>query len=547
MPDPIAEPRTVDNLGREHYISSIMKVHPVVLALVGLALVAGTFLRLEDMSIMEFKADEGRLLVIANKWIVRGVIPATGGRTSVGGYFAPLFSYLLSIPYVFCRDPVWVTLWIALFNVLGLFLCYLMVRRFWGERVAVVSVILFALSPWAVLYSRKIWNPNVCPPLTILFIYSLLAILVDKKNGYFFPLLLSWLILVQLHPVYLVLGIVPAVAFIIYRPAWKWYHLAAALLLGLVPLVVSIRFLWLRGHDLAGEIGALLLMGGRSEIVPLAESLTHAWKIPFVMNLSFFGLNNLLGAAVWASLARGCLPMGLNLAEHLLVILGLFIVGRGALDWRRRRSSGRRPDPREIVLILWFLVPSLIFGFTRKVLGPHYFSVLYPSQFILAGLAFEWLWCPSLPTSVRRGMIITWRCALVLLICGIAVSQALFVYSFYRVVEKEGGTSGDYGTAYIQKERAVDYVLGRSGGKPFSIVLDFDSGDFLDEAYRYLLLGRGEKALPAGAGIDCYVIWDPYRWGNRGRYPREIPEGWAEVARLRLLRVYWRPASKSGK
>lgn len=511
-----------------------MKHNYLILILVAVALLAGAFLRLEKLDIMEFKADEGRVLVLVWRWAELGLIPRAGGVTSVIGYFSPLFAYLLALPYALCPDAVWVTSFISLANVFALFLCYLMVKRFWGERAAVVSVILFAVSPWAVLYSRKIWNPNICPTFTIIFFFSLLSIVVDRKSGYILPLVISWLVLVQLHPVYLVLGIVPASAFLIFRPRLRWHHVAAGLLLGLLPAFAYLHFLWLKREHLLGSLGKLLACEGRGATVPLAGSLVQSWRMPFTANLSIFDLQNIVGAPEWAALARLPLTIFFNYAEHALMIIGLLFVIWGVL-FAKGGGDGKSPrNPRDVILLLWFLVPSLLFGFARIVISPHYFTILYPSQFILAGLAFEKLWLPS---RRRRGLLTAWRAALIVLVAGIAVSQFLFVHRFYLLVEREGGTGGDYGTAYVHKWNAVAFILNRSAGKPFAIGRDFGPVPFFDREYGYLLRNLG-GVMPSRNSSLTYVIWDPYRPGNGGGYHEPVPAGWAYLTDIGPLRIY---------
>ena len=57
-------------------------------------------------------------------------------------------------------EPVWITGFIALINTLAVAGCYLLTSRWFGLGPAIVASMLFALNPWAVIFSRKIWHAN---------------------------------------------------------------------------------------------------------------------------------------------------------------------------------------------------------------------------------------------------------------------------------------------------------------------------------------------------------------------------------------------------
>jgi hypothetical protein len=58
---------------------------------------------------------------------------------------------------------------------------------------------LLAFSPWAILFSRKIWTQNLIVPLMVLLFFSLGKIVVKQEKKYWIPYLATTLFIIQLH------------------------------------------------------------------------------------------------------------------------------------------------------------------------------------------------------------------------------------------------------------------------------------------------------------------------------------------------------------
>src|SRR5512135_2751228 len=132
-----------------------------------LVLLLAAYLRLNHLDWTEFKLDEAHLSQIAYDMARHGVIPLTGIGSSVGIVNPPLAAWLLAIPYAVSSSPIVATAFIALLNVAAVALCYGLSRRMfapWSDRAwlaALITTLLFAVAPWAVIQSRKVWAQDL--------------------------------------------------------------------------------------------------------------------------------------------------------------------------------------------------------------------------------------------------------------------------------------------------------------------------------------------------------------------------------------------------
>jgi len=125
------------------------------LALIAIMLLAA-YLRLSNLDLTEFKLDEAHVCSRAAEFLASGRPPLVGIGSSVGAANPPLFIYLTAIPVSLSKNPTVIAGFIALLNVGAVLGCYLLTREYFGEKVGLIATLLFAVSPWAVFYSRKI-------------------------------------------------------------------------------------------------------------------------------------------------------------------------------------------------------------------------------------------------------------------------------------------------------------------------------------------------------------------------------------------------------
>ncbi|MGC9357264.1 MAG: ArnT family glycosyltransferase [Anaerolineae bacterium] len=151
-----------------------------ILALLALFTLAFT-LRMGYPTLVEFKYDEANVVRRAQRIACEGELPVAGVGSSMGAENLPLTLYLLALPMRLWADPVAAVLFTGFLNGLAVVMTYLIGRAYLGHRTGMIAAFLFAVSGWAVLYSRKIWSRTL-PLFTLLFVASLLVTLVKDKR-----------------------------------------------------------------------------------------------------------------------------------------------------------------------------------------------------------------------------------------------------------------------------------------------------------------------------------------------------------------------------
>ena len=139
-------------------------------------LILASFLRLYRIGeYMEFLGDQGRDIVIIRDLLKNGNFFFIGPQTSIGNmYLGPYFYYLIApFLWLFAYNPIGPSIFVALLNVLTVYLVYRVARVWFNRKAGLLSALLFAVSPVVVTYSGFSWNPNVLHLFTLLFIYLL--------------------------------------------------------------------------------------------------------------------------------------------------------------------------------------------------------------------------------------------------------------------------------------------------------------------------------------------------------------------------------------
>ena len=166
-----------------------------MLVLIGI-LAAAALTRFVSLDLMEFKGDEAgatRLALHVLGYSEPGVgrfFPTAGLTSSVGVPNPALFIYLIALPLAVVRSPLAAASLVAASNVVAIWLTYLVGKRYYSNFVGIAGAALFALSPWGIIFSRKIWAQDTLPIFATLVLLELHAFLVEKR-----PRALCWLII----------------------------------------------------------------------------------------------------------------------------------------------------------------------------------------------------------------------------------------------------------------------------------------------------------------------------------------------------------------
>ena len=398
----------------------------------------GGWLRFSRLDLMEFKSDERELHSLAVKqasgqWQLSGLVSSTGLRNP------PMAVYLFAIPALISSDPIALAMLPALLNTLAIALTYFLGRRFLSRGGALAAALLFAVAPWAVIESRKIWAQDLLPFFTILFFIFAFSWLREGRWRHALAMAVTLSVLNQIH--YSSVALWPILLFLLWRRrstrALKQLAVGAALYAVLwAPFAVVV----LRGEAFAkGEY--------RPVQAGIRETPAHGAKAMWwqAQLMGYGGFDSLLGVSTPG--LSGAMPSSAWFTAAFMVLI---FGGLAAAVFRLRAR------PELWLLLLWFLLPTVLLSIHRVMF--HYFIVCWPVTFLLAALFGEsvWQWLRGRAPSVAawsgaarfssRSAWSRWPGRRLTRVPGIFVSA-------------NGGTLGEYGVCYREKLAVASYLI----------------------------------------------------------------------------------------
>jgi 4-amino-4-deoxy-L-arabinose transferase-like glycosyltransferase len=341
--------------------------------------ILAAFLRFWNLEATEFKYDEARVCNLAAHFVDTGTPPLRGMGSSTGIDNPPLAIYLMSVPVLFSRDPLLVTGFVTLLNVIAVWGCYRFGRRYWGTTVGLLAALLLAVSPWAIFYSRKVWAQNLLLPFVLLHMSLLYAWLVDDRRWALSGAIVTLAALTQIHFAALALApvlVVSILASLIQRlrqrrAAPLWAPLAvgiAGAMLAYVPYLVA---------DAQGgwDNVRALLDTARAPAQTQWEAVRYA-----LLNVGGREIHALAGPERYQDYLAGIPDLSYwpdRLQEALVIASALYLAWR---CWQVRKESRRLA--RYGVLLMWLVLPVLFFLRSPSPVYPPYLIPLYPAPYL---------------------------------------------------------------------------------------------------------------------------------------------------------------------
>lgn len=457
-----------------------------LLALVLILLVAGV-LRLGRPDVLHFQYDQAELSSLAQDVASGRAFPLLGQTSSAGLPNAPMAHYILALPFALFKNPQPVTLTVAVWNMIGVGLLWLLAHRYIDPRVAVVAGVLFAMNPAAVEFSRKIWVQNVHTPFILLGLLTGLYGFVEGKKWAQVVSFPVWLIGLQTHYaawVLLPLAIWPIwvgrrqidwPANVNWRTNVDWRAVGIGLLLGaLVLLPFAVGVLQLVSQD-AGVVGDSLGSG------PLRLRGKVFYR---VLPLFTGGLN--------VEVERGLVDPGVLLETPLDLAIGVFLAGCTLLGLV---AVWLRPAWRTwaVPLLLWVLLPVFAFWPNWTGVYTHYFVPVIPGICLAGGLGAVWL-VTRVPA---RGRQIAWA-VLGVILAAVLVIQGM---GYFAQLERNSTTVHSKMGIPLRMSLAVRDVLA-----PYEDVLivgadSTRSGHVVWDALLYYTAEHVREVVAADGGI----------------------------------------------
>lgn len=387
--------------------------------LVAILLLAAV-LRMGWPGVTEFKADEARLARLALEMVEGVHFPSRGISSSIGFPNFPMSVWLYALPLFLWSHVYAATLFTGLLNTAAVLACFWFVRRYWGTEAALVATLMFAVSPWAVHHSRKIWAQNLLPFFVLGWGISAALAFVEKRPGFVLLHIFCLAIAVQVH--FAAVALVPATLLwlFVFRRRVRWRPVLLGL--GLAALTALPFLLYLAAQE-AGIGSALQRAAANGRDWNL-----NAWRYAWMLG-SGSDIHALAGPQAFRTyLAR--VP-GSPLAHFAwsAIIAGGLVFLAGHL-WLKRLAPGQRQRSEVEFLVLgWFLAPVLFFSLPGLPVELHYLLPIYPTPYIAAGVI--------LATLARRWRLLAWTILSVSVVVEVWVWVSLL--TFVRVHATPGG------------------------------------------------------------------------------------------------------------
>lgn len=381
---------------------------PAALLSLILVLILAALVRLGHPGTIEFRHDEATLSLLALDWLVGGPFPLTGMPSSVGIPNAPASVYVMAIPYGLGSDAQGATLFIAALNGIGVGLLWLIAYRYFGFIPALLAGLIYALNPWAILYSRKIWAQDFHTPLLLLaLLFGLHGFLEARRWAQVLclPLLLFAL---QIH-----------FAAWVLLPLYLWLLIARCRQISVPALIAS------------GLLAVLVLL-------PFAAGIAQTLSLE---SDRLGGLVDSIAIGPEAAIYSAALATGTGIGAEVapgqqlgfpdLTALWLAVLGGAVLLGLMR--SGRRGWRLAGLVWLWALLPLLAFTLQWTDIHPHYFIASIPAYALLAGIGLD------SPTraggeTASRGLRLA-HGVIAALFCLVPLSQGLYWQHLMNYVE----------------------------------------------------------------------------------------------------------------
>jgi hypothetical protein len=334
-----------------------------------MAIAAGAVLRLTNLDYMEFKGDEFRAMIRAHQNL-HGDIALVGLPSTAGPDHPALLVHLVSIPMLLTTDPVAVTAFIALLNVAGLALLYLALRRI-NTDLALWTTALMASAPWAIVLSRKIWQPDIVFPFLALFLFCYVAYLQQGRRWQLWATFLAVALLTQTHLI--ALFVMPAFVLSLWLNQAQVQRADALIGSGIFLLLYAPY----AAHYALVEAGgfAALVEGADGGLASPIEGLK--WSLALSTGLRFHELLGRDGVELFASRYYQAAPMLVFTAFAGSAAAALIL----HLPVLRRIVSERGKAPLGEKLIGFLLIAFAVTIAATAVLGDraHYYVITYPT------------------------------------------------------------------------------------------------------------------------------------------------------------------------
>ncbi|MBI2613524.1 MAG: hypothetical protein HYW62_02035 [Candidatus Levybacteria bacterium] len=375
---------------------------------------------------IEFKIDEASNLFLASLPIFGHPFAPGGIVSSVGILNSPLFNYILFPLLLISLKPQVVVLFIAILNSLANGFFYLIIRRYYNNGLAIITTLLIAFSPWSILFSRKIWPPDLIFPFFVILFFGIHKLLVDKKTIFWIPTIASAIYIVQLEMASGFFVLLGGALLLLQKPKINMRYISFGIIIGVLPLIPYLIYSF---QNNCQECSLLVQTLGKK----LSAKHLEVFARPFQI-LSQGNLRSVIGS--YTIVFADNFPFAYNLrilfySEYLLLPIG------AVLFWIKYKKFRFFLYATAGLPILYFL-----FGIEAQM---HYLIIISPLLFLFLGSFFS--------TLIRSKNFLI-KLIFISYFSFLILYSASYDVAFFKFIRQFGGNmDGDYGLPfYLSQE-----------------------------------------------------------------------------------------------
>ncbi|NMC35845.1 hypothetical protein GYA49_02255 [Candidatus Beckwithbacteria bacterium] len=454
--------------------------------------------RLTNLSLIEFKADEALAMLSAASFYQKPFIASNSGVSSIGILYPPLSYFIITILSLFSSSPVFVSFLIALINSALVVLFYLLLRKYYGKLVAIVASVWMASSPWSILFSRKIWNPDLVLILVLPILYFLLQILKKPNKKAYLWLFLCLALLTQLHFSGLYLLLIIGGIFFYYKVKPGYQQAGLGFALGIIP-ALPLFFYNINSQPFCRDclaFGEYLKLPKQFQLA----NLIRPWQ--FATGLNF---TDVLGQDYQLFLQQYPVVAyisGIFLLSFILALLGAYLL--------------YKDKKQHWLLLIVGLVPVLYF-ILRLPAYMYYFVILSPFIYLFLALTFK--------NILQFNKSKLWQSFIIFIFITIQIANMLFAYSFFSFVKAKQVIAGDYGPTYVYTKKELEPQIAQYQSLPFYPQL---------RAYVYVFKNPQHLHQKLGEYLAQKRLWE----GAENEFAKALETNSSDVAaRANLIQI----------
>lgn len=415
-----------------------------------LIILIAAFVRLYRINdYMHFLGDEGRDALVVKRMVVDLDPTFIGPITSVGNiYLGPIYYYFMT-PFMILSgmNPVGPAIMIALMSLGTIILLYKIGYEYFDRNAAIISSLLYALSPFVIIYSRFSWNPNAVPFFALLIIYSLIKVIADNEIKWLWLTGLSLGIILQLHYISLMFVPIIILSLLVYRKL-SLKNIFILIISFVIPLIPYLAFEF---HNNFPNITTAIRFVTKS-----GPSATFA----------FTRFGGIIKDLTYRAFLRLVVIEGVILSWLLMFVVISSVITIFIKDKKYIKNKAF------IIILLWYGVSIIIFGFYKGAIYDYYMVQFLPFPALIIGIVFAWL--------IKKRTI------------GKILAVVLFSLILGFQLKNSPLKKEPNKLLSLTRERA-SFILDKTQGKPYNFALI--TGSNSDHAYRYFLELWGGKPV----------------------------------------------------